>query len=55
MSWMIPGDIPETGDGYECEEGKKRRTLLVVKLIVAVGVVALTVIILDWVALLPHI
>jgi len=55
MSWMIPGDIPESGDGYECEESKKRRTLLTVKLIVVIGAVALTTVILDWVGLLPHI
>jgi hypothetical protein len=55
MSWMIPGDIPEDGDGCNCAEGKNRRTQLVVTLIVAAGVVVLTAVILDWVALLPHI
>ena len=54
MSWMIPGDIPETGDGYEREEGKSGWTLFVVKLAVVVGAVALAAILLDWVAFVPH-
>ncbi|MBN1506693.1 MAG: hypothetical protein JW955_07595 [Sedimentisphaerales bacterium] len=55
MSWMIPGDIPEGNGGCECEEATRRRTWLVVKLIVAVGVVILTAVLLDWVALLPNV
>jgi hypothetical protein len=52
---MIPGDIPEEGDGCECEENTKRRTQLVVTLIVAIGVVVLMAVILDWASLLPDI
>jgi hypothetical protein len=44
---MIPGDMPETGDGCECEEDRIRWQILAVIVIIAVTAVALTAVVLT--------